>query len=443
MTPMTPGRLIIKVEDDGMVATAERLDMQPMDRLELLDLLAGAGVVAGIDDVACERVIAMDLDAGDVLVIARGTPPVAGVNGSFVPLIEPGILPGKVREDGSIDFHDRDLLHSVPLGGPLGTLRAPTPGVPGQRVDGRPVPAVNGKPAPISFGQGVVVDPDGAVRAARAGVILHRPGVSLDVTDHHVHVGDVDLKSGDLRLEGGVSVRGFVTRTFSVKATGDVDVQSGVDGGSVHAGGNVHIGGMVRGVGAGLVWADGDVVLRSAESAEVYSGGTLRVAEALNSQLHARKVEVTRRIRGGAILAEESIIAQEAGSPDGAPTYLTVGEPRPGSLQDVLSASEAAKKLRDAARQAPGTMRGDRAKGGKAARVQAAISALEVHDRAVTAERRDELARGAFVHVPGALHAGVVVQIGPARYNVDEDLRGARFTLDAESKTIQLEKVKR
>src|SRR5208337_2878645 len=60
--PMTADRLRVTVAPDGMTATAERSDAQPMARAELDERLAAANVRFGLDEAACERLLAHDRD---------------------------------------------------------------------------------------------------------------------------------------------------------------------------------------------------------------------------------------------------------------------------------------------------------------------------------------------------------------------------------------------
>ncbi len=432
--PAAPPRASVTVAGDGMSASVVVAAGQHVDPAELAALLQSARVVAGVDAAACTLVHAGKARPG-ANVVARGVPAVDGADGAFVATFEAGLLPGKMREDGSIDFHERDLVKSVAVGEVLGELRPPCRGTDGVRVDGRPPPARVGRPATMRFGAGVALGEDRTARATRAGVIVHRAGVSLDVTDGHVHAADVDLHSGDLKVKGSLSVRGNVARSFGVSATGDVDVRDAVDGGSVRAGGSAKVGGTARGGGDAIVWADGDVSLRTAESALVHAGGTLRVVEALNSQLHGKRVEVTRRVRGGATFAEESLVVQEAGAPDGTDTQLTAGEPLDRSAAEAVAAVQAAKRAREAKRPAA-------ERGAKAGRMQAAASADQTRERIAAAERREALLEGARVRVTGTVHPGVVIHIGAARYAVDTEVRGVVFALDRETRTIAMERTR-
>ena len=97
--------------------------------------------------------------------------------------------------------------------------------------------------------------------------------------------------------------------------------------------------GNVLGGDAGRVIAEHDVTLKSCESAEISAGTALRVQEAVNSQLRAQHVVVAGRLRGGAAIAERSLVVKEAGTVAGVATLLHAGEPLEiTDLEDVQRA---------------------------------------------------------------------------------------------------------
>src|SRR5687767_8905617 len=86
---------------------------------ELTAALRAAGVVHGISPVACAALterLADELFAVEAVVIAVGVSPQPGVDGYFVPAFSAGIQPGRMREDGTMDFRDRELLKPLASG---------------------------------------------------------------------------------------------------------------------------------------------------------------------------------------------------------------------------------------------------------------------------------------------------------------------------------------
>jgi hypothetical protein len=205
------------------------------------------------------------------------------------------------------------------------------------------------------------------------------------------------------------------------------------------------VSGNVRGGDGARVVAERDITLKSCEAAEVTSGAVLRVQEAVNSQLQGRRVVVTGRLRGGAASAEHFLSVKEAGTPAGTATLLRAGEPL--QLPDLADVQRAVvlQKLRRMAerggvREIAGARGGERAKGGKLGRLDAAWSAEELQERAARAEQRVLLERTAVVEL-GLAHAGVELRIGTARLDLQGSERGLRCALDQETGQLRAERI--
>lgn len=413
----------------------------PSGAHELRTALVSAGVCSGIDELTFERLARGLSDAAFAITqeeIARGRRPQEGEDGQFEAEFREGIQPGHVREDGTIDFHDRELLKPVEPGDVLGRVWPALAGIPGSLVDGTAVPAKASKEAPIVLGPGVARDEQGVVRAARAGVVEFKEARRLDVVDHYVHQGPVDIRSGHLNMSGSLVVKGDVLRSFSVQASGDIEIRGHVEGGNVRAGGDLRVQYGVRGGDGGLVCAGGDVAIHHAEAARVYAGRLLQVGEVVHSELAAGRVEVSGRLRGGTTRAEISIVAREVGSAQGMDTELAVAEPLELPVESALRALDREKALRAAK---VGSQRpGERAKGGKLGRVQAAFANAETERLAAHAQRRETLSQVAFVQV-GLAHPGTTIRIAGKKLLIEREIRASRLSLDRETRALRTDKM--
>lgn len=437
-------RLRVRVASDGFSASVSVRAGPPVSEQELRDALEAAGIRAGIDPSAYAE-LARGLGEATFTsaerVIARGEPAQDGEDGSFEPRFRPGIQPGHLRDDGTVDFHDRELLKPVAPGDVLGRLHPSRPGVPGYLVDGSALTAKATKEARLALGPGVERDADGLVRATRAGVVDSNDPQALRVVEHHEHHGAVDLRSGHLHMQGSLVVKGDVERAFSVYATGDIEIRGSVDCGTVHAGGDLRVQRGVRGGAGGVVRAEGNLAVHHAESATLHAGHLLQLGEALHSLLTAERVEVSGKLRGGLAQAELSIVAREVGSPQGTDTELAVAEPLEHPLETAQRALERAKALRFAAR-GPRAMPNERVKGGKLARAQAALASVDVEALAERARRRLALSRVAFVQV-GLAHPGTTVRIAGRTLAFTQDTRASRVSLDLETSELRVDKISR
>ena len=446
MPPASPSsRLELRVATDGMSAFAKLSAGEPLGRHDLDAALEAAGIVHGVEQTVCTALVDALVNgtaSQAELEIARGTPAGASRRGYFEPAFEPGLQPGHVREDGTLDFHDREMLKPVSIGEALGRVVPPIEGAPGLRVDGMAVAAKAGQVAALRVGPGTELLADGRVVASLAGVVIYVEGRSLEVGTRYEHKGNVDLRTGDLSMEGSLIVRGDVERGFWVRATGDLEIQGTVDGGSAYAGANLKISGGVRGSDGGVVSANGNLRVRHIERARLDSGSVLEVIDAVNSELSAVNIHVEHSVRGGRAAAEVGLVTRDAGTPAAtADTVLEAGVPRAEPEADARCMIEAAKAQRMAARRPPGRSGAalDRAKGGKLARELAGVRELKMARTIERAERMAALLPGAFIEVHGHAHPGVDVRIGTARLLLESTLHAVRFTLEPEGETIRTE----
>jgi uncharacterized protein (DUF342 family) len=435
------GRIRIDVSEDGMLAHIRVEVGEPLAPSSIADALAEAGVTAGILVESLGALVAGIADAtfsAEPLIIAKGRPAQAGFDGHFVPAFEPGIRPGHLRDDGTMDFFDRELVKVVKAGHVVGHLSAPTAGKDGIRVDGAPLNASPGRCSDFKLGTNLKLTPDGDVLATADGALVYNTGKSLDVVQRLLHGGDVDLRSGHLSMQGSVVVKGSVQRGFRVQTTGDLEVRGLSDGGELLAGGNVRVVGAIRGGASGSVKADGDVVARNAESVDIVAGGNITLQAAVHSQLSAGSITVTRQICGGHARAEHAIVAGEAGTPHGIETHLEAGLPR-RSPEDLIHLLAMAKAERFANSRAEQRNEG-RTKGGRAARDKAELGRETMEQKLARARARNELMRTAFIEVSGKVHAGTVLAIGELRHEFQHDAHGVRASFDATLRGLRIER---
>jgi uncharacterized protein (DUF342 family) len=433
-------RITVGIGADGLSAAVRVFSGPPAGEADVYEALRAAGVVFGVQADAIARLAVQltdELFTVDGYLVATGERAVPGSDGYFVAAFSAGIQPGHVREDGTMDFLDRELLKPVAAGAVLGHMHAASPGSAGRLVDGSEQSVAKTRECALRLGPGASLEADGKVIATRAGVLLYAPHKSLDVVQQHVHNGKVDLRSGHLDMAGSLVVRGSIERLFRVSASGDIDVQGGVEYGSVSAGGSVRVSAGVRGGETGMVSAEGDVSVRHTEYAHIVCGGLLKVESAVNSELSARDVQVTGKLRGGKTSAEHGIVAQEAGVAQGAFTALAAAVPIERPVLDAKRAIDSAKDQRHLLHK---SARNDaRPKGGKLGRAAASLVSAELERKVALAERREQLLPAAFIEVRGAVHPGVTIQIGNAVHTIEEPASCLRFSFDIQTRLIRSE----
>ncbi len=434
-------RIRVRVADDRMCAWVDITPGDAADETALAAELARAGVVYGLDAHACQllsRSLADPAVHVEGVLVATGVCSTRGADGYFSPAFEPGIQPGHVSDDGKMDFRDRELLKPVRAGEPLGVLHALRPGMPGRRVDGVELAVPQVHEAALELGPGVARAAEGRLSASIDGVILYVPKMRLDVVREHTHRGDVDYRSGNLDMAGSLRIRGDVTRSFTVRASGDVEVAGSVFDGSVHAGGSLSVRGNVQGGSEGALTAHGDVQVRSAERARIRTRSSLKIDSAVHCQLEAAMIDVVR-LRGGEARAEQGLTVREAGSEHGVDTSLFAGQPlelEPDTRASLALVRDERLRLRARGSDASGA----RGRGGKAGRGRPALQRDQLERLVAVRRERERLLETAFILVHGVAYPGVIIQLGDARLCLTESIESTRFAYHAPSRSMRSER---
>ncbi len=334
MTEKVSWRVEVKVSADARKATI--IMSTPTEGVEpsveeVMQALQGAGVVAGIDHDAIAQAI-LDAKWEQPVIVATSVLPVQGKDSSVRYLFGADASKQPVeREDGRVDYKNRDLLVNVREGDALAERVPPVPGKDGIDVTGAPIPARPTRILPLPAGSNVAVSSDGERLVATAS---GQPVVSSNGMLHVYPVyeiqGDVGMETGNIRFVGSCVVHGAVLAGFEIEAEGNIEVKGFVAGDRVAAGGNIVVAKGIQGRGRGRVEAQGSVTAMFMENAVVVSGHEIRVRDAImHSTVSAKKKVIVRGgkgvIVGGTVCAGEEVIARIVGSSLATPTEIEVG----------------------------------------------------------------------------------------------------------------------
>ncbi|MFT5373549.1 MAG: hypothetical protein ACI906_000365 [Candidatus Latescibacterota bacterium] len=286
-----------------------------------------------------------------VILIAEGRSAQPGRDASFDWVVDVGDEKkiGKVLEDGSIDFRERNLITVVQENDMLGRLVPPQPGVVGKDVFGNELRP----PSPVNIE--VVTDSRIYAEPEDDGVIAFFAeiggGISTSTKEKKVNErlsrrinvgvnpisnieGDIDYTTGNIEFNGDVVIGGSVQPQFSVRATGSVTIEGYVEAGAyITAGKDIIIKRGVIGATTELV-AGENVMAKYIQEATVRAGGNVRVGSYMfNASVRTSgQVVVTgkgegksRALVGGLIWAAHGILAKSIGSPYNTGTKLVAG----------------------------------------------------------------------------------------------------------------------
>ncbi len=453
---------LIEVAEDRLTAVAtvyERghVSSRPTPE-QFRAALAALKIDAPLDEAALAKGLELAEQSGEAVqgvILARGVPPVAGLDGRFESDFSATAEIGRVGADGRIDFRERGLVKSVAAGRELGRIVPPTRGTPGRDVFGQPVPAEDGRPAAIVAGENVTVRDDGRMFAAREGMILFQPNL-IGVTEVLQIEGDVDFHTGNIHADSGsIHIKGCIRDTFSVSAPGNVVVDDAIENAVVEAGGDVQVQRGIRMHQGGRIQCGGSLEAHFAVNAVIQAGGDVVVDNDLtNCQIDCQgTVQCFRgkgRIQGGQIRSGGGVVANEIGSEMGVATTIVLGR-LSAALEELWHKrreSEAVVKKIDQrlgmadprvilGRTPPAKRRA------VAVIIKARINAarqVETLDQAIQQEQ--EAARRACraaVKVYGVIHSGAVIHIGDSFLHVERTERTCRVRLDPAGARLRLE----
>ncbi|SFP46537.1 hypothetical protein SAMN04487928_102166 [Butyrivibrio proteoclasticus] len=231
-----------------------------------------------------------------------------------------------LREDGSVDYFNLNLINNVNEGDLLATLHPEIPGEPGVNVFGENIKPATVKATFIKYGKNTVLSEDKlTLRAEKSGHVTIKEG-KITVSDV-LTLDNVDVSTGNIDYEGSVVVKGVVATNFSVKAGGNIVIKGIVEGATLDAGSDVILECGVK--TGGNIIAGGNVVTKFIENATIKAKGSVTSECILHSNVSSgTEVNVTGKrgfIAGGKVVAADKVTAKILGSEMGANTIIDVG----------------------------------------------------------------------------------------------------------------------
>ena len=231
---------------------------------------------------------------------------------------------GTEKEDGAMDFKDRGETPHVVAGQLIAERILGSPGQEGKTIFGDIERVNKYERKSLLCGKGVQLSPDRNKAYAKLSgmpVVSQRDQLSIE-NELMVH-GDVDMKTGHIKYEGLVNVRGVVESNFYVRAqrltaqgimaakietSGDIKVKGGIIGAKINTKGQVHA--------------------KFVKGAEIHANGNVYIEkEILDSTIITRGECVIEhgRVMASDISASKGIIARSVGSDTSPECQLTIG----------------------------------------------------------------------------------------------------------------------
>lgn len=313
---------------------------------EVILLINSYGVIFGIDENEVKKAL-KEKKNNYKYVIAKGLKPVEGKHGKleFHFKKDKDIKP-KILEDGSVDFHNLDLITNVSKGETLVTLIPPVPGTPGKDVLGKEISPSKVKNIILPKGKNTEISEDGKHLLATTDGQVNYINNKISVNETYEVANNVDNSIGNINFVGNVIVKGNVLTGFSIKAGGNVEVYGVVEGAIIEAQGDIVLRRGIQGVSKGHIISMGNVVAKYIENSTVEAIGNITSEAIMHSKIKCGESVIVEGkkglIVGGIIRAGNEVNAKVIGSHMATATEIEVGiDPaiveRYRSLKDELS----------------------------------------------------------------------------------------------------------
>lgn len=302
---------------------------------ELNKQISDVGIVYGLKKEEVSN-LALQLEKLDCphepIVIARGTEAIHGENGSieFLFSVNTSLAP-KANPDGTVDYKNVDIVHSVAKDQELARVIPPKKGVPGKNVLGNELPSKDGTEARLPLGTNTLTHPQKSdVMIAGTDGVVRYNGSSVEITEGYIIKGSVDFTTGNVKYAKSVTVNGDIKSGFVVECGGDLQVSGTIEDASVITGGTILCKLGFVGTGKGLIDSKGDVNLAFSKNQTIHCRQNINIAkESLNCNLCARKSIIIHgnplSAAGGHLIARDSITVFTVGNMSGIKTIVEVG----------------------------------------------------------------------------------------------------------------------
>ncbi|MDD6036281.1 MAG: FapA family protein [Lachnospiraceae bacterium] len=301
-----------------------------MSRSEIISELVRCGVKYGLDE---ERLTELENERlyCTPIKLAKATLPIEGKNAVITYHFNTDLSrKPKMLEDGSVDFHTLDTICPVRAGDLLAELEPAVQGRPGIDVCGKPIRPAKVNNLILHHANRIHLSEDGLKMYSDVSGHVSLVDGKVFVSDTYEVSADVDSSTGDVVCEGNVEVKGNVRTGFKIDAKGDVIVHGVVEGAEIIAGGQIVLMRGIQGMSRGKLFAQGNVISKFIESAEVVSKYGYVQSEAIMHSKVSAKTDVIVGgkkgfISGGVTRCGQTIEAKTVGSNMGTNTLLEVG----------------------------------------------------------------------------------------------------------------------
>lgn len=305
---------------------------QSLKDFGLYQLLSDEGIVFGIDKAMVENArecIKAGLPEFNIMILATGKKARNGTDAHLEFEIETGPIPGKILNDGTIDFRERLIFVPVSKGQVIARKIPPTRGTPGKTIRGERVEPQPGKDISVNtLKDASYSSRTRTVTATSDGVLSVVGDTIIKVCSRQEIMGDIDYATGHIQSRNCVLIHGSVQPGFRVRTDGDLEIRGTVMSTRVSSQSNIVVKSGILGKNSS-VFALGDADIYFVEQGEVECGRNCIIRkESYYSNIIAGKNILcmpNSAVVGGRLIAEGNITLGSVGSANASPALLAAG----------------------------------------------------------------------------------------------------------------------
>lgn len=262
----------------------------------LIELLKGEGIKQGVDKELIAQIVNAQMYGREIL-IARGKKAVNGTDGYFDILFRT-VMPTrpKILEDGSVDYLNMDIYEPVREGQKIAVYHKSTTGTMGYTVTGRLLLPIKGKEKPALRGKNFKIDEDGINYYFKMDGKIEYINGRILISNLFILPMDMTPKTGNIRFDGDVHIKGNVSSGMIIEASGNVVVEGIVESATLKAGRDIVLKQGAIGNYRGMIEAGGNIYGKFLEAISVKCKGSFTCNYIMNCDVYAGgKIDVTGR----------------------------------------------------------------------------------------------------------------------------------------------------
>ncbi|MFZ5353814.1 MAG: DUF342 domain-containing protein [Bacillota bacterium] len=296
---------------------------------EIIEALNAKGVTEGL-----ANLFQKPLTVQKEIVVAEGIPPTNGED-AILKYFELSDKKPVVKEDGSVNHYDLNLIDNVVVNAWVGEKIPPTSGRPGLTVTGKIIPGKNGRDAKLKYDRKTIAEfqePGKIVLRALIDGAVKFDGDKIRIDNHLIIPGDVGFETGNINFDGYVTIKGTVKDGFSVRAKHDIEIMGPMGVGAVEeiisTDGSIYIKGGIYGKNTARIEAKKNVFVKYCNECTITAGDDINVGfYALDCSLSAKRIlmdPVHGKIIGGNIVAQIQVVSGIIGNKNEKKTFINV-----------------------------------------------------------------------------------------------------------------------